>query len=326
MAPKAAFLAATALAWPAFTQAYTLKDNYMANNYQDFFNKFTFWTGADPTKGLVDYVDEASAWNNGLIGNGGNIYLGVDNTNKVGDEGRKSVRLTGKTAYGPGTLIVADIAYMPQVCGTWPAFWMTAQSDDWPQSGEIDIVENANNAQNNQMSLHVSEKQGQCSIAPNPSMTATKDRWGNCAEEVNGGCEANDPRTNSFGSGFNNNGGGVYAMEWTTQAVRIWFFPRGSIPSGNSGPLGASPDPNTWGTPTTNFQSKDGSGCDMSSHIRNQRIVIDTTFCGTWASGTWSSSGCASKTGYSSCEDYVKNVPGDFKYAFWTFKSLKAYT
>jgi hypothetical protein len=53
---------------------------------------------------------------------------------------------------------------------------MTAASDDWPQSGEIDIVEQANNAQNNQMSLHVGNKQGQYIISTEASMTAAQDR------------------------------------------------------------------------------------------------------------------------------------------------------
>ncbi|KAB8068388.1 concanavalin A-like lectin/glucanase domain-containing protein [Aspergillus leporis] len=294
-----ALLAPSTLFWPAFTPAYSLKDDYTSNGYQDFFSKFSFWTSNGPNGGLADDVDEGVAWANGLIGNGGNIYLG-------------SVRLTGNIAYNSGTLVVSDIAYMPQVCGTWPAFWMTAASDDWPQSGEIDIVEQANNAQNNQMSLHVGNKQGQYII--------------NCTKEANGGCDANDPRTNSFGSGFNNNGGGVYVMEWNSEWVRIWFFPRNEIPSGDNGPLGSSPDPSAWGAPTTSFHSRHGTDCDMSAHIWNQRIVIDTTFCGTWATGTWSSSRCAFSTGYSSCEDYVKDVPAEFKYAFWTFRSVKAFT
>jgi hypothetical protein len=59
-----------------------LKDDYTSNGYQDFFSKFSFWTSNGPNGGLADDVDEGVAWANGLIGNGGNIYLGVDRTNK----------------------------------------------------------------------------------------------------------------------------------------------------------------------------------------------------------------------------------------------------
>lgn len=173
------------------------------------------------------------------------------------------------------------------------------------------------------MSLHVSQNQGQCQVKASPSMTAVKDRWGNCSQESNGGCDANDPRPNSFGSGFNNNGGGVYAMEWTANYVRVWFFTRNSIPSGSGGPLGANPSPSSWGTPTTSFE---GSGCDFNAHIKKQRIIFDTTFCGDWASGTWESSGCKSSTGYSTCQAYVQNQPSQFTTAFWTVNSLKVFT
>lgn len=187
-------------------------------------------------------------------------------------------------------------------------------------------MEQANNAKNNQMSIHVSEKQGKCFIDRKPGMSATPDRFTECSEESNGGCDANDHRNNSFGSGFNFNGGGVYAMEWTNSYVKIWFFPRQSVPSGEHGPLGSRPEPSGWGTPATVFRSSGNGGCDMSKHFRNQKLIINTTFCGKWAIGTWESSGCKASTGHSTCEDYVRNNPGAFGNAFWTFKSIKTYT
>ncbi|KAF4335377.1 Concanavalin A-like lectin glucanases superfamily [Fusarium beomiforme] len=261
--------------WLGTACAYTLKTDYTGDNYADFFNKFSFWTSSDPTNGYVDYVDQATSLSNGLIGTGGNIYIGVDHTNVASGRGRKSVRLTSTESYDVNTLFVVDIAHMPQTCGTWPSFWTTATTSTWPQQGEVDIIEQANNAQNNQMSLHISNKQGSCVASSSSQMTAKKDRWGDCTQEAQGGCDANDPRTTFFGSGFNNNGGGVYAMEWTASHVRIWFFPRNSIPNGTSGPLGSSPVPSRWGTPTTSFE-----GCDFDAHIKKQHIVIDTTFCG----------------------------------------------
>jgi len=168
------------------------------------------------------------------------------------------------------------------------------------------------------MSIHVSN----CNINSSPSMKANKDRWGDCTQEDNGGCDANDPLKHSFGSVFNRDSGGVYAMEWTSYHVRIYFFPRDQIPSGNSGPLGSNPDPSTWGTPTTSFE---GNGCNWDNHIKNQRIVINTDFCGTWASGTWQSSGCAGSTGVDTCEEFVRDNPKAFTDAFWTFNALKVY-
>jgi hypothetical protein len=213
----------------------------------------------------------------------------------------------------------------PETCGTWPAFWTTSPTRYWPQEGEIDIVEQANNAEHNQMSIHVSNKQGDCFIDHNPGMTATPDRFNECSEENHGGCDANDPRPNTFGSGFNDRGGGVYALEWTASQIKIWFFARNSVPTGSGSPLGSSPAPWTWGTPATVFRSRNGNGCDMNRHFKNQKIIVDTTFCGKWASGTWESSGCKASTGYATCQGYVKNEPASFSGVFWTFKSIKTF-
>ncbi|KAH3950427.1 hypothetical protein HBI56_233500 [Parastagonospora nodorum] len=305
--------------------AYNLKDDYTRNGYADFFDDFNFWTDGDPTNGTVDYVDQQSAWNNGLIGNGGNIYLGVDHANVASGRGRKSVRLTSKATYNPGTLIVADITHMPETCGTWPSFWTTSATAYWPQEGEIDIVEQVNNAKHNRISIHVSDKQGRCYVDPNIDQTAERDRFTECSEETNLGCNVNDRRENSFGSGFNNNNGGVYAMEWTAWAVKVWFFPRDSIPTGDHGPLGSWPEPSEWGTPTSVFRSSEGDGCDLNKHFKNQKIVINTTFCG-WASAAWESSGCKASTGWEKCEEYVWWNWSAFGDAFWTFNSLKVFT
>lgn len=98
---------------PTLTSAtYILKDDYTASSYAEFFDKFTFWTDEDPTEGYVDYVSEQDAWEHGLIGNGGHIYLGVDHENLAWGRGRKSVRLTSKEAYDSGMVVVADVMHM----------------------------------------------------------------------------------------------------------------------------------------------------------------------------------------------------------------------
>lgn len=48
-----------------------------------------------------------------------------------------------------------DIRHMPQGCATWPAAWETLESD-WPDSGEIDIVEGVNDVSPNHVTLHSS--------------------------------------------------------------------------------------------------------------------------------------------------------------------------
>lgn len=62
-------------------------------------------------------------------------------------------------------------------------------------------------------------------------------------------------------------------VEWTSQFIKIWFFPRSSTPSNlKSG----KPDTSSWGTPQSFFKGN----CDIDSHFKGHNIVFDTTFCG----------------------------------------------
>lgn len=97
---------------------YALVDDYSGAN---FFNMFDFFTGADPTNGYVNYVDQGTAQSGGLINTNGPAYIGVDYTNVASGSGRSSVRLSSKASY-THMLTVIDLAHMPGgVCGTWPA-------------------------------------------------------------------------------------------------------------------------------------------------------------------------------------------------------------
>ncbi|MCJ1255374.1 hypothetical protein MMC24_003190, partial [Lignoscripta atroalba] len=294
---------------------YTLEDDYMQKG---FFSMFSFFTDADPTNGYVNYVNQGTAQAVGLINTNNNVaYMGVDSTNKASGRGRTSVRLTSNKAYNQG-LVVLDLAHMPGgICGTWPAFWMVGPN--WPKSGEIDIIEGVNSQSTNSMTLHTGPG---CSIANNGGFSGSSLVTQNCdinapGQGQNVGCSFAGHDTRSFGAGFNSNNGGVFATEWTDSAIRIWFFPRGSVPSDATG---NSPNPSGWGTPTATFQG----GCDFGQSFKNQNIVFDTTFCGDWAGQIWGSDPiCSSKA--NTCNDFVQNNPSAFKDAYWSINSLKVY-
>lgn len=97
----------------------------------------------------------------------------------------------------------------------------------------------------------------------------------------------------------------MYATDWTSQHIKIWFFPRGNIPVDI---LSGKPDPNTWGIPQANFQGS----CDMDSHFSQQSLIFDTTFCGDWGGNVWSSDSTCSALG-PSCAGYVASNPAVFK-------------
>ena len=309
--------------------AYTLQDDYFAGG--DFFDQFTFWNSEneeDPTHGFVAYKDRDSASQMNLINStNGNAQMHADTTEKS-SSGRAAVRITSNKSYQSG-LIIADIDHMPGgTCGTWPAFWTTGP--DWPHQGEIDIVEGVNDQTTNKYTLHTGPS---CSISQGGGGSGGSDGWkrdiafsgtvdtSNCDVSNGGdntGCGIKTTDTQTYGEGFNQNEGGVFATEWTGTGISVYFFPRNAIPDDiNNG----SPDPSSWGTPQAAFQGN----CDFGKSFTNQQIVFTNTFCGDWAGAddVWSQS-CAAKTGMS-CKDYVQNHPADFAEAYWSVNALKVY-
>ena len=175
---------------------------------------------------------------------------------------------------------------------------------NWPSSGEIDIVEGVNTQSQNQMTMHTSQG---CTLV-------NQDCQGNQ------GCAATGGGPSSYGTGLNSAGGGIFATEWTSDSINIWFFSHGSAPGDISGP---NPNPSGWGNPTSSFVG--GSGCDIDSHFMNNNLIFDTTFCGDWAGNVFFQDSTCSALGASTCQDYVQNNPGAFKESYWAINSLKVY-
>ena len=86
--------------------------------------------------------------------------------------GRPSVRIETKARYNSG-LFIYDIDHMPTGPGSWPAFW--AYGGNWPNNGEIDILEGVNENTFNYMALHT--RQG-CSMSQNDN-TLFSGHWAN---------------------------------------------------------------------------------------------------------------------------------------------------
>lgn len=291
---------------------YTLDTYYDANN---FFNEFTFFAEDDPTHGFVQYVDQATAFSSGLARNNGTIYFGADHTEANPAAGRKSTRLTSNKAFTHG-LIIGDIAHMPEnVCGAWPAFWTFGPN--WPTSGEIDIIEGVNDQDATSVTLHTSPG---CTIT-NEGTDPTTDLEGTDCGAGNGntGCGQRTNNPLNYGSGFNTANGGVYAMEWTSEHIAIWFFPRATIPADITA---GNPDPSTWGSPAARFVGS--PGCDMDSFFKEHNIIFNTTFCGDWAGQVWSDNPiCSAKA--ATCEEFVGNNPQEFDEAYWVINSVAVY-
>lgn len=303
---------------------YRLVDSFDQSN---FFGKFEFFSGPDPTKGFVKYVDIFTADRTGLAGYvRDGVYLGVDFENHT-TTGRPSVRVISKKSYTKG-LFIADIAHMPAgvtdegSCGLWPALW-TVTKGDWPAGGEIDLIEGVNTQSNNSIVLHTAT---QCHVANTGTLKSTKVSTTDCKGDVGCRQEAGVPST--YGAGFNAQGGGLYALEWTDKQISTWFFPRGSdianiLTTGQAAiNITGLPGTESFGPPLARFIATDG--CSFADSFRDHRIVINTAFCGQWAGEVWDQDATC-KSLARTCEDHVGRNPEAFREAYWLINSIKVY-
>lgn len=171
--------------------------------------------------------------------------------------------------------------------------------------------------------MHTSDN---CTIAGSPQSATFKQS--NCYINANdnSGCgslmDDTTASPNNYGSGFNQNQGGVYATEWTSEYVKHWWFPRGTIPSSITN---GAPDVSQFGLPAVDQQG----ACDIDSHFQNMSIIINIDFCGAWAGNVYSQySNCPQNTSVSSldsCVDFVGNNPTQLVEAYFEINSIRVY-
>jgi hypothetical protein len=145
-----------------------------------------------------------------------------------------------------------------------------AYGTNWPNGGEIDIIEGVNTAHKNLISAHTAEG---CSQDPwEVSQSTGLQRNTDCfVGDQNIGCGFEPPSSDvsSYGDSFNAVNGGVYAMDWDSERIRVWHFPRGRIPSDIKA---KRPNPSNWGLPQAAFG---GRSCDVDSYFKDMSIVLN---------------------------------------------------
>ncbi|KAF9490953.1 endo-beta-glucanase [Pleurotus eryngii] len=298
----------------AFAATYNLVDKILGTA---FLTAFNFQAISDPTHGRVNYVDASTAQRLNLTYAAGDTFILRADSKTVLDPngpGRNSVRIQSKKTYTTH-VSVYNIRHMPQGCGTWPAVW--ENGPNWPNGGEVDVLEGVNDKGPNQVTLHTSSG---CSMPASRSQTGTPAQNDcNVAVNSNAGCGVKMSDSRSYGPAFNSNGGGWYAVERTSTFIKAWFWPRnaGNVPADvKNGQTVVNTG--SWGTPSAYFPN---TQCDIASHFKAHNIIINLTFCGDWAGSAYPSSGCPS-----SCVDFVNKNPGSFSNAFFDFASLRVYT
>ncbi|MCB0941417.1 MAG: glycoside hydrolase family 16 protein [Mycobacterium sp.] len=107
---------------------------------------YAYGSGLDA--GVEEYVPD-----NAALDGEGHLVIRADNTAGGYNSGR--VQTKDRVEFGYGTL-TARIK-MPSGHGLWPAFWLVGSdenSNPWPGSGEIDVVEFVSDAETHYSALH----------------------------------------------------------------------------------------------------------------------------------------------------------------------------
>ncbi|KAI1093551.1 glycoside hydrolase family 16 protein [Rostrohypoxylon terebratum] len=306
------------------TTGYALTNHYGG---QGLLDSFSFFTGIDPSHGFVDYQSKEDALAQNLVyidHDFNNVILGVDsnNTYSTSDKGRPSVRLTSHDTFSQG-LFVADFHHMPaSTCGTWPAFWAfnnQQNGTDWPVGGELEIIEGANTADRNLFSAHTTEG---CH-APKTGFSGEQGLENCSPSPENLGCSYASPRsdTTSYGDSSNAEGGGVYALLWDSEDLKLWHFPRSTIPDDITYGHVVGPDPSSWGPPHAIFG---GSDCKAENYFFNMSLVININFCGDYAGNIWGKADQCNQLA-PTCEEFVANNPHSFQEAYWDINYIDVY-
>eukprot|EP00930_Biecheleria_cincta_P101943 TRINITY_DN9359_c0_g1_i1.p1 TRINITY_DN9359_c0_g1~~TRINITY_DN9359_c0_g1_i1.p1 ORF type:complete len:456 (-),score=53.94 TRINITY_DN9359_c0_g1_i1:205-1521(-) len=316
------------------TGDYTLVESHVG---RDFFDKWTFYTGPDPTHGDVSFQSLEEAESAGLAtASEDRVYLGVDaNTVLQAGQDRKATKILSNSVFNSG-LFVLRADHVPSACGAWPAWWMYGENSQhrWPRWGELDIVEAVHTAPFATATLHTREDCQQSQVSAGVGGDFDGQGWGqgrnnqaakNCFVEApdqfkNQGCGQKMP-DGSFGADLNSRGGvSTWAAEWDPVAlhIRVWFFPSGQEPQDL---LGQQPKPDSWGEPEA-FFSLDPTTCS-ANHFKNMRMVFDITFCGDYAGKTFQQA-CPQAQGMS-CTEFVERNPRAFAEAYWSIRGLEVY-
>jgi hypothetical protein len=286
---------------------------------QNFFDGFTFYNDSDPTHGLVTYVNDTYAFQNGLayVDSDGTVIMQGDNTTWLTEgQNRSSVRISSIAEYNTG-LFILDLNRAPWGCGVWPAFW-TLGGGQWPYTGEIDIIEGVHDNEHNQVTWHTGPG---CFLTPESNYTGSLVMAANGSANLdcdgnlpgNAGCGITEWSKASYGPFFDSLGGGVFAMKWDDTGIDVYSFYRSAIPNDITT---NSPNPANWGVPSASLAP---DACDPLTFFVNHSIVFDITFCGDWAGNSYATSGCPG-----SCTDRLMD-PANFVNASWSINSLKVY-
>lgn len=200
--------------------------------------------------------------------------------------------------------------------------------DDYPDGGEIDILEGANDQYPyNLATLHTKSS---CTIPSSIDSSSGVVTNTNCSAFTTGnvGCQIamNGTSTSTFGTPLNKVGGGIFAMQRALgtagDGISVWAWNQGdeSIPSSlKSG--SQSVDSSSWGTPAAHFPV---ANSQCASNFAAHNLVINIDVGGDLPIGTYDvSSNC--KSTYGALSSQVGFNGSSFNESYWGIDSIRIY-
>ncbi|KAF5358593.1 hypothetical protein D9758_007731 [Tetrapyrgos nigripes] len=249
---------------------------------QSFFDGWDYYGNVDNTTwGNVSYVDQTTAMTQQLtfVDGNGHAVIRVDNTTFIPDAplvNRNTIKITSKDAYPVGSLFLIDAYHIPYGCSVWPSLWTLGANIEWPNGGEIDVIEAINMLPQNQMALHTLPGCWQAGDNGQTGLTDTND----CSTPQ--GCLVQETKPNSYNSGFAAAGGGMFALQLDVSGIYMWFWSRPDVPHSITSATSSSTfdDLTDWGAPSAAYPA---AGCNIAQYFQPQQLIIDITLCGVWA-------------------------------------------
>jgi len=292
---------------------------------QELLNFFTMETASGDNEGFANWVNDGSLQ---YVNGQGNVVFATDSTPVV--DSRKTTRAVSKQTFNKG-LFISQITHMPETFGSWPSFWIVG-AQDWPASGEIDVLEGVGSFTHNAASVHTNAG---CSMpASILSQTTSKfmldsPQQTNCDAQATDtqGCGLRDQRPNTFGPGFNKVGGAYVAVHITDDFVKVFQWAGDSAPADVKN---GSPAPSTWTEPSLYLPN---TSCNISQHFYDLKLVFSTNVCGRWPSDLWNSDASyagqmqssAQATGVGSCYEFAHSHGQAWADAFFEIASISIF-
>lgn len=253
-----------------------------------FFNEWEFlqW---DSNNGAAQYLDRDQA-------KADNVTIAHD-THAILQVGKKGVPMKRKSAKirtmrnWKYFLAAVRFTHVPWGCGLWPAFWTNAYGKRWPEGGELDVLEYANEILS-QTSLHTG-KENHCQIDSGqlnkPGCKHFPDLNGmnyDCTTDYPKklGCASNSVPLQSPAEW--NMHPVTFVIEWTETFVKVFKIPDYGMPQDL---LNEDPQPSGWDKWLISYYPLARSpGCPNPADVLGpQQLILNIGMCGDWSGKIW---------------------------------------